>query len=125
MKMPEGTKDKKKGTGIVRTHLQDIEKFVQEGYSLNQIFDVLVKDEGLQLTFQAFKNALARVRKNAKNGLANRQPTQPVRLATGDKGLRRTDRELPENSSEARKPATGTNPSLTDILSGRFNEQDD
>ncbi|WP_299312646.1 hypothetical protein [uncultured Halomonas sp.] len=54
---------KRKGVGLVRRLLPDIEAALYEGGTLKDIHTVLQSDHGLTITFNSFKVALHRVRK--------------------------------------------------------------
>src|SRR5690554_6632901 len=54
---------KRKGVGLVRRLLPDIEAALHEGGTLKDIHAVLQSDHGLTITFNSFKVALHRVRK--------------------------------------------------------------
>src|SRR5690554_761283 len=54
---------KRKGVGLVRRLLPDIEAALHEGGALKDIHAVLQSDHGLTITFNSFKVALHRARK--------------------------------------------------------------
>ncbi|WP_311950087.1 hypothetical protein [Halomonas piscis] len=79
---------KRKGIGLVRRLLPDIEAALYEGGALKDIHGVLQSDHGLTITFNSFKVALHRARKEkgrevmtapgAKAGKERRLGTDPV-----------------------------------------------
>ena len=58
----------RKGVGLVRRLLPDIEAAVREGATLKQVHSALQSEYGLTLNFDSFKNALYRARKDSENG---------------------------------------------------------
>lgn len=61
---------KRKGVGLVRGLLPDIEAALHEGAALKDIHAVLQADHGLTITFNSFKVTLHRVRKEQQGGKA-------------------------------------------------------
>ena len=66
---------KRKGAGLVRGLLPDIEAALHEGAALKDIHAVLQADHGLTITFNSFKVALHRVRKE-KSGKLKSGPSE-------------------------------------------------
>lgn len=63
MRMP-----RKKGAGIVRRHLPEIEKELREGVTLRDIHSAMQENYGLGLSFNGFRNALYRARNECAKG---------------------------------------------------------
>lgn len=96
----------RKGVGLVRRLLPDIEAAVREGATLKQVHSALQSEYGLTLNFDSFKNALYRARKDSESGkLETSEKGSPV--GRTDLGAERKEPPEIEKKPEAPKKKRG------------------
>ncbi|MGM0988544.1 MAG: hypothetical protein ACQEXI_16415 [Pseudomonadota bacterium] len=98
MKMP-----RTKGAGIVRRHLADIEKELREGVALADIHSALREEYGLELSFNGFKTALRRARKERNEGRLITPPEKTV-LPASEPREKKPGQESREAQESPRQP---------------------
>lgn len=86
----------RKGVGLVRRLLPDIEAAVREGATLNQVHSALQAEYGLTLNFNSFKNALYRARKDSEG-----KPESPERVAPTERPNLGGEKAAPPKKEQA------------------------